>query len=141
MISWLPTVNATLNLLSALLLVAALYFIKKRDVHAHQRCVNAAFATSVLFLASYLTYHYAVGHTVFRPESESVRKFYLVILMTHIPLAGIVPVLALRLFYLARKRRFKSHAVLARWLFPIWMYVSVTGVIIYAMLYHLYPQR
>jgi len=141
MIQQLPSLNALLNGTSALLLILGLVFIKQGNVHAHRKCMLAAFVFSVLFLISYLTYHSVAGHTVFKPGIPWVRTLYLVILWTHIPLAGLVPVLALRLFYLARKRRFKCHAALARWAFPIWMYVSVTGVVIYVTLYHLFPSR
>ena len=141
MIAQLPALNAVLNTTSAVLLVAGVHFIRKGDVRAHRNCMVAAFVVSALFLISYLTYHYYAGHTVFRPGHETVRLFYLAILWTHIPLAGLVPVLGLRLFYLAWKRRFKHHARLARWAFPIWIYVSVTGVVVYVMLYHLFPSR
>jgi uncharacterized membrane protein YozB (DUF420 family) len=141
MISELPSLNALLNSTSAVLLVAGVWFIRKGRARAHRNCMVGAFAVSVLFLISYLTYHYYAGHTVFRPDNENVRLFYLAILWTHIPLAGLVPILGLRLFYLAWKKRFKRHASLARWAFPVWMYVSVTGVVIYVMLYHLYPAK
>jgi len=141
MIQYLPSLNALLNGTSALLLILALYYIRKGNVHAHRKCVWAAFVFSILFLTSYLTYHAKAGHTVFKPGIPWVRTAYLWILWTHIPLAMVVPVLAIRLFYLASKRRFKHHAALARWAFPIWMYVSVTGVVIYVMLYHLFPAR
>ena len=141
MIQLLPSLNALLNGTSALLLIFALVAIRRGDVHAHRRYVMAAFVFSLLFLASYLTYHAKVGHTVFQPGIPWVRTAYLWILWTHIPLAGLVPILALRLFYLAWKRRFKTHAALARWTFPIWMYVSVTGVVIYITLYHLFPAK
>lgn len=141
MIRHLPSLNAFLNGTSALLLIIGVVLIKQGNVHAHRKCMLTAFVFSILFLISYLTYHAVAGHTVFNPGIPGVRMFYLLVLWTHIPLAGLVPVLALRLFYLAVKRRFKSHAALARWAFPVWMYVSVTGVVIYLMLYHLYPSR
>jgi uncharacterized membrane protein YozB (DUF420 family) len=139
MISSLPTLNAVLNTASAVLLIAGVCQIRRGNAHAHRKCMISAFILSVLFLASYLTYHHEVGHTVFQPGNPTVRTFYLIILWTHIPLAGLVPVLALRLFYLAAKRRFKSHAALARWAFPVWIYVSITGVVIYLMLYQFFP--
>jgi len=141
MIQHLPSLNAFLNGTSAVLLILGLVCIKRGNVHAHRKCMVAAFVVSIVFLISYLTYHRIAGHTVFNPGIPAVRTFYLIVLWTHIPLAGLVPVLALRLFYLAIKRRYKSHAALAKWAFPIWIYVSVTGVVIYAMLYHLYPAR
>jgi uncharacterized membrane protein YozB (DUF420 family) len=141
MISELPALNALLNSTTAALLVAGVVYIRRGNAHAHRNCMVAAFAVSALFLVSYLTYHYYAGHTVFRPGNEAVRAFYLIILWTHIPLAGLVPILGLRLFYLAWKRRFKHHARLARWAFPVWIYVSITGVVIYAMLYHFYPAK
>ena len=140
-VSILPTINASLNAAAAILLVLGLLSIKRDDVRSHRACMSAAFVVSVVFLACYLYYHSQVPPTKFTGGGEWVRRFYYAILFTHIPLAGLVPVLALRLFYLAYKRRFKRHAALARWAFPIWMYVSVTGVVIYVMLYHLYPAR
>jgi putative membrane protein len=139
MIQWLPSLNAILNATSGVLLILGVIFISRGNAHLHRRCMIMAFIVSSLFLISYLTYHGIVGHTVFNPGVPGIRTLYLFILWTHIPLAGLVPVLAIRLFYLASKRRFKSHAALARWAFPIWMYVSITGVVIYFMLYHWFP--
>jgi len=132
----LATTNAVLNSLAAVLLVAGWRFIKRGNVRAHRAAMVAAFVTSAVFLACYLTYHYLVGHVPFRGAGV-VRPVYFAILISHILLAVAVPVLALRMFFLAWKGRWEAHRRLGRWTMPIWLYVSVTGVVIYAMLYHL----
>jgi uncharacterized membrane protein YozB (DUF420 family) len=132
----LATTNAALNSLAAVLLVAGWMFIKRGNVRAHRAAMVAAFVTSAVFLACYLTYHYLVGHVPFRGQG-AIRPVYFAILISHILLAVAVPVLALRMFFLAWKGRWEAHRRLGRWTMPIWLYVSVTGVVIYAMLYHL----
>lgn len=104
----------------------------------HQRCMIAAFVVSVLFLISYLIYHYHVGTTRFSGQG-GVRVLYFSILFSHTILAALVPFLALLTLFRAWKGQFTRHRNIARWTFPIWLYVSVTGVVIYVMLYHLYP--
>jgi putative membrane protein len=133
----LPALNAVLNGTSALLLALGYLAIRSRRVHLHRACMVAAFTTSVLFLVSYLTYHYQVGTTRF-PGTGSVRTLYLTILGTHTVLAAIIPPLAIATLVLAVRGRFTRHARLARWTLPTWLYVSVTGVVIYVMLYQLY---
>jgi uncharacterized membrane protein YozB (DUF420 family) len=132
----LATTNAVLNTLASVLLVAGWMFIKRGNVRAHRAAMVAAFVTSAVFLACYLTYHYLVGHVPFRGQG-AIRPVYFAILISHILLAVAVPVLALRMFFLAWKGRWEAHRRLGRWTMPIWLYVSVTGVVIYAMLYHL----
>jgi len=134
----LATANAVLNSLATVLLVAGWVFIARGQVKAHRAAMVAAFLTSAVFLACYLTYHYAVGHVPFQGQG-AVRPVYFAILISHVLLAVFVPVLAVRMFYLARRRRFDAHRRLGRVALPIWLYVSVTGVVIYVMLYHLYP--
>ncbi len=139
----LPHVNAALNGLSTVLLGTGFVFIRRRNMRAHATCMVSAFLTSVLFLASYLTYHTArqmkegVGHTKFAGEGMAAGIYY-VLLISHIVLAAAVPVLAILTLRLAIKRDFLRHRRLARWTWPIWMYVSVTGVLVYFMLYHWY---
>jgi putative membrane protein len=132
----LPTLNAILNATSAGLLIAGYGFIRQREVPAHRACMLAAFGVSALFLISYVTYHYHVG-TVRFPGSGWVRRVYLTILATHTVLAASVPPLAIVTLSRAVARRFDRHRRIARWTLPIWLYVSVTGVIVYWMLYHL----
>ena len=132
----LPTCNACLNGLSALFLVAGYGAIRRRRVHLHRACMLAAFTTSIVFLISYLTYHAQVGTTRFGGQGWT-RPLYFAILGTHTVLAALVPVLATITVVLALRRRFTRHARLARWTLPPWLYVSVTGVVIYVMLYHL----
>ena len=135
-ISDLPTVNAGLNFTSAILIGSGFYFIKQKNVHAHKVCMIAALAVSGLFLASYLFYHYNVGTVRFTKEGW-IRNLYFPLLLTHTVLAAVVLPMVLRSAFLAFKGRFKSHVRIARWTFPIWTYVSVTGVIVYLMLYRL----
>jgi uncharacterized membrane protein YozB (DUF420 family) len=135
---WLPTVNAALNSLATLLLVAGWVFIRRGQWRAHRAAMIAAFAVSTLFLICYLTYHALVGHVPFTGQG-AVRTVYFTILITHILLAVAVPVLAIAMFVLAVKGRWNAHRRLGKITMPIWLYVSVTGVVIYLMLYHFYP--
>jgi putative membrane protein len=137
----LPAVNATLNLTSAVLLSAGYAAIRCRRVRLHMACMLTALGVSMLFLASYLYYHGVVMHwqgTPFRGTGW-VKTVYLTIFRTHELLAAVVPPLALYTAYLGLSGRFARHVRLARWTWPIWMYVSVTGIIVYWMLYQLYP--
>jgi uncharacterized membrane protein YozB (DUF420 family) len=132
--SQLPTVNAALNSLSAVFLFAGFLFIKSRNRSAHRACMLAACASSALFLISYLVYHYQVGSVPFK-GAGAVRVVYFAILISHTILAAVVVPLALITLIRALRERFDAHRRIARWTFPIWLYVSVTGVIVYAMLY------
>ncbi len=132
----LPTVNATLNAISFVLLVAGYISIRQGKKTQHRNCMVAAFSCSVLFLCSYLLYHANVGSVPFEGQG-AIRKVYFFVLITHIPLAALVPFLALITLWRALRERFDAHRRIARWTLPIWLYVSVTGVIVYAMLYHL----
>jgi uncharacterized membrane protein YozB (DUF420 family) len=134
----LPTVNAALNASSAVLLASGYRFIRRRQITAHKRCMLAACATSVLFLLSYLTYHYHVGSVPFRGLGW-VRPLYFTILISHSILAAAIVPLAISTLLRALKGNFTQHVRIARWTLPIWFYVSVTGVIIYVMLYQLFP--
>ena len=135
----LPAVNAVLNGSSALLLASGYLCIRRRNIRAHKICMTTAFGTSVLFLLSYLTYHYHIGSMPFGGQGW-IRPLYFTILISHTSLAaGIVP-LALLTLYRAWKAQFMRHARIARWTLPLWLYVSITGVIIYVMLYQLYPR-
>jgi uncharacterized membrane protein YozB (DUF420 family) len=132
----LPTVNAVLNGTSAALLVAGFFLIRSGRRDAHRRAMTAAFACSILFLVSYLVYHAQVGSVRFQ-GTGTVRTVYLSILLTHTVLAAAVPFLAVSTIVLARKERFETHRKLARVTLPVWLYVSVTGVVIYLMLYRM----
>ena len=132
----LPAVNATLNGIAAVFLAVGWAFIRRGDRSRHRACMIVAFAMSTLFLASYLVYHANVGSVPFRGQG-SIRTLYFVILITHIILAAIILPLALVTLSRALSRRFDKHRQIARWTLPIWLYVSVTGVIIYVMLYRL----
>ena len=130
----LATFNAVLNAGAALLLVAGWMFIRRGDVRKHRAAMVAAFAVSAVFLVSYLTRATIGGTHSFRGPA-AVKPLYFAILGTHVPLAALVPVLALRMFFLAWKGRFDAHRRLGRITLPIWLYVSVTGVLVYLMLY------
>ena len=130
----LPAVNATLNAASALLLAVGYGCIKARRIAAHRAAMSAAFVASTLFLISYITYHAQVGRVHF-PGQGWIRPIYFTILTTHTALALIIVPLALRTLYLAGRARFDAHRAIARVTLPLWFYVSVTGVVIYWLLY------
>ena len=134
-ISDLPTLNAALNATSATLIGAGFYFIKQKNIPAHKACMVGALGVSTLFLASYLLYHYNVGSVRFTKQGW-IRDIYFPLLLTHTVLAAVVLPMVLRTAFLAFKGRLASHVRIARWTFPTWMYVSVTGVVVYWMLYH-----
>lgn len=135
-ISDLPTVNATLNTISAILLTLGYVLIRQRRIEAHKRCMLAAFAVSVLFLISYVIYHANAGSTPFTRQGW-IRPVYFTILISHIILAFVIVPLAIRTLYLAWRERFEKHRRIAKITLPIWLYVSVTGVLIYIMLYQM----
>ena len=135
----LPVVNAILNGTAAVLLGTGYVLIRQYKTYAHQNVMITAFAVSCLFLVSYLVYHYHVGSVRF-DKPGWVRTLYLSILATHTILAAAVPVLAVLTLRLALKGKFEKHRALAKWTFPIWMYVSVTGVLVYLLLYQIRPR-
>ena len=131
----LPAVNATLNAISGVLLFAGSLLVRSRRIEPHRRCMVAAFATSSLFLVCYLVYHYEVGSVPFTRQGI-VRPIYFGILITHVVLAVTVPPLALVTLSRGLQSRIAKHRAIARWTLPIWLYVSVTGVVVYVVLYH-----
>jgi uncharacterized membrane protein YozB (DUF420 family) len=133
----LPTLNAILNSIATVLLVAGYDRIRRREIVQHRACMLAAFAVSVVFLISYVIYHYNVGSVRF-PGQGLVRTLYLLMLFTHVVLAALVPFLAIATLFLAFRGSFDRHRRLARWTLPIWLYVSVTGVLVYVVLYVVY---
>lgn len=137
-ISYLPHLNACLNGTSALLLFTGYTFIRSRNVTAHRACQIAALGISLLFLASYLTYHYNHGSTRFQ-GTGLVRTFYFTVLTSHTILAIVIVPLVILTFYRAFKGEFSKHRRIARVTLPLWLYVCVTGVIVYLMLYQIYP--
>jgi uncharacterized membrane protein YozB (DUF420 family) len=132
----LPAVNAALNSLSGAFLTLGFLFIKSKNIKAHKACMLAAFASSSLFLISYLVYHYQVGSVPFKGQG-AMRNLYFTILLTHTILAVAVVPLVLITLLRALKENFPKHRQIARWTFPIWLYVSMTGVLVYVMLYRL----
>jgi putative membrane protein len=135
----LPLLNACLNSLSAVLLLLGYGFIKRQHPEAHRRCMIGALVCSTLFLASYLTYHFFAGRTVFR-DPAWFRPYYLGLLLTHTVLAVVIVPMVLLTVWHAIRQRFEAHRRMARWTWPLWMYVSVTGVLIYLLLYRIFPQ-
>ena len=138
----MPTLNAALNALATVFLVLGYVFIRKENKDAHKRCMIAAFNTSAIFLACYLWYHYNSSlHTVLRHPVSVVNYLYYFILITHIILAiAIVPMIFITLNH-ALKERFDKHRKIAKWTWPVWMYVSVTGVVVYLFLYVFFPNH
>ena len=132
----LPTLNAFLNALSAILLASGYYFIRQRRIAAHKRCMVAAVVTSCLFLASYLTYHIQIGSKPFVGQGP-IRTAYFSILISHTTLAAAIVPLVILTLRRAWKGNFERHARIARRTLPLWLYVSVTGVAVYWMLYRL----
>ena len=138
----LPAVNATLNGIAATLLVLGFLAIKRGQRETHRRFMIAAFVTSTAFLSCYLYYHFAVARgepTQFHREGAG-KDAYLVLLLTHTVLAVVNLPMVLRTLWLAHRERWSAHKRWARWTFPIWLYVSVTGVVVYAVLYHFNPE-
>ncbi|HVA64352.1 MAG TPA: DUF420 domain-containing protein [Terriglobales bacterium] len=136
MFDWsaLPAWIALLNLASAVLLTLGLFFIRRRRIAAHRACMIAAFASSILFLAVYLLHHWHAGVVYYQGQGWH-RTLYLWVLGTHTPLAAAVPVLAVITLRFALRGRFAQHKRWARWTWPIWMYVSLSGIAVYWMLY------
>ncbi|MEJ5251723.1 MAG: DUF420 domain-containing protein [Chthonomonadetes bacterium] len=139
MIEWLPSFNALMNLTSFLLLLAGRVYIGRGMIAKHRASMLSALAASVLFLIGYLTYHAYTGTTRFMAPSV-LRTVYLMILFTHTVLAAVIVPLVLVTLWRALKTRFEKHRAIARWTLPLWMYVSATGVVIYLILYVLFPQ-
>lgn len=133
----LPLLNAILNSIAFSLLVVGRWMIHKRRIAAHRACMSAAFVVSIAFLASYLTYRFLGEEKRFGGQGI-IRPIYFVILITHVVLAATVPVLATRTLYLGLRGRWDLHRRWARWTFPIWVYVSVTGIVVYLLLFRIY---
>ena len=132
----LPAVNASLNALAACLLVAGYVLVRQRKLIAHRNVMIAALACSVLFLTSYLIYHAQVGSVKFQGQGTA-RTIYFTVLLTHTVLAALVPFLAGITVWRAYRKQYNRHVRIARWTLPIWLYVSVTGVVVYWMLYRM----
>jgi uncharacterized membrane protein YozB (DUF420 family) len=142
----LPAINASLNGLSAVFLTAGFIFIRQKRIHAHRNCMMSAFVVSVIFLVCYLTYHTYLGIVLHQGptrflEPKWFRPIYLAILLTHTILAMLIVPLILITLGRALRERFDKHRRIARWTWPLWMYVSVTGVIVYLLLYQIFPQK
>jgi len=135
--SQLPLVNAVLNGTAAVLILIGVYLIKTGRQRAHRAVMISAFVASSLFLVSYLTYHAHIGSKHF-PGQGVARTVYFTILLTHTVLAAVVVPMVLVTLTRGLRGRFDRHRPIARWTYPVWLYVSVTGVVIYVMLYHLY---
>jgi uncharacterized membrane protein YozB (DUF420 family) len=132
----LPAVNATLNAIAAILLTCGYVMIRRRRIETHRRFMLAAFATSALFLLSYVIYHANIGSKPFTGQG-AIRTVYFTILLTHVVLAAVILPMAIITLTHALRARFEKHVPIARWTLPLWLYVSVTGVVVYWMLYRL----
>jgi uncharacterized membrane protein YozB (DUF420 family) len=142
----LPAVNASLNGLSAVFLTAGFVFIRRKNKIAHRNCMIAAFITSAVFLACYLTYHGYLAIALHEGPTRFLqpawfRPIYLTILISHSILAAVIVPMVLVTLYRAKMERFEVHKKIARWTWPLWMYVSVTGVLVYWLLYVKFPQQ
>jgi putative membrane protein len=129
--------NATLNGISAVLLVCGYVAIRQRKIELHKKFMGSAFLVSCVFLVSYLIYHYRVGHVAFQGQGW-IRPVYFVLLTSHTILAVVIVPLILITLRRAWVKRFDKHKIIARWTLPLWFYVSVTGVIVYLMVYQIY---
>ena len=136
----LPIVNACLNALATVFLMLGFVYIKKGNKTAHRNCMVSAFVTSAVFLTSYLIYHFSTEVVTKFVEPEWFRPIYLVLLITHVVLAVVILPLIFITLSRALKERFDQHRKIARWTWPLWMYVSITGVLIYLLLYQIFPQ-
>ena len=136
-VSDLPALNATLNAIASVFLVAGYVLIRRGHRALHKRCMIGALTTSALFLASYTIYHLNAGSRPF-PGEGAVRIVYFSILLTHVPLAAIILPLALTVTARGLLAQYDRHVRIARWTLPLWLYVSVTGILVYLMLYQLY---
>jgi putative membrane protein len=132
--------NASLNGTSAVLLTCGYFAIRARKIAVHKVFMIAAFLTSTAFLISYLAYHYRVGHVAFQGQGW-IRPVYFALLLTHTVLAAVIVPMIIVTLRRAWLEKFDKHRIIARWTLPLWMYVSVTGVIVYLMLYQIYPAR
>lgn len=135
MVQYLPTLNATLNAIATVLLLLGYRFIKTGRIAEHRNCMISAFAVSIAFLISYLIYHAQAGSVPYQGQG-AIRVVYFAILISHVVLAAAVPVLAIVTLRLGLRMDRERHRRWAKWTFPIWLYVSITGVVIYVMLYH-----
>jgi uncharacterized membrane protein YozB (DUF420 family) len=133
----LAPLNATLNFVSFSFLVVGYVFIRRRDVHRHRLAMTAALTTSALFLVFYLTRVSLTGTHRFA-GTGTAKILYLALLFSHMVLAALLVPVVVRMVWLVRKRRFGAHARLARWAYPVWVYVSITGIVVYLLLYHVF---
>jgi uncharacterized membrane protein YozB (DUF420 family) len=138
-ISDLPALNAFLNSTSAVFLLIGYGLIRQNRQAAHRNCMIGALTASILFLISYVYYHYNAGRTVFK-DPQWFRPIYLTILLTHTILAVVIVPMVIMTVSRAVKRNYELHKKISRWTWPLWMYVSVTGVLIYFLLYQIFPQ-
>jgi len=132
----LPTVNATLNAVSGVFLLVGYILIRRRQINAHRNAMLGAFTSSTLFLISYLVYHAHAGSRPFTGQG-AIRYVYFAILISHVTLAAVILPMAITTLSRGLRGRYSDHKRIAKWTFPIWMYVSVTGVIVYMMLYQM----
>ncbi len=136
----MPHVQALLNASAAALLFAGYYYIKQKNRFAHRACMAGALVISTIFLVSYLTYHAEVGYQPFAGQGI-IRPFYFTLLGSHVILAAIIVPMVLITVTYALKGNFNKHPLIARWTLPVWLYVSISGVIVYLLAFHVYPPQ
>jgi uncharacterized membrane protein YozB (DUF420 family) len=136
----MPHIQAFLNTTAAVLLFAGYRFIKNNDRQAHKKCMVAALLVSTVFLISYLTYHAKVGYQPFEGQG-TIRPIYFTLLVSHIVLSGVIVPMVLATVFFAFKGDFNKHPRLARWTLPTWLYISISGVIVYVLAFHVYPPK
>ena len=137
-IPYMPHLQAVLNATAAILLFVGYRQIKNKNLNAHKKCMVAALIVSTVFLASYLTYHEAVGYQPFEGQGM-IRPVYFTLLFSHIILSGVIVPMVLITVYYAATGNFVKHPRIARWTLPIWLYISISGVIVYVLAFHVYP--
>ena len=137
----MPALNATLNGLATVFLLFGYYFIKRENREAHKKCMVAAFCTSTVFLACYLYYHFTVKTVTRFTNPEWFKPFYLILLFTHVVLAVVMLPFIFKALWHAYKGQFESHKKAVKWAWPMWLYVSITGVLVYLVLYQIFPQK
>lgn len=137
----MPAINATLNSLATIFLILGYVFIKKENKEAHRKCMIAAFTTSTIFLACYLYYHFTVEAVTRFTDPSWFKPYYLVLLFTHIVLAVVMLPFIFKALWHAYKGEFDRHKAAVKWAWPMWLYVSITGVLVYLILYQIFPQK
>jgi len=140
LVPYMPHLQSILNASAAILLTIGYYYVKKNNRIAHRNCMIGALTVSTIFLISYLTYHAKVGYQPFEGQGF-IRPIYFTLLFSHIALSGIIVPMVLATVYFVLRGDFKKHPLIARWTLPTWLYISISGVIVYFLAFHVYPPQ